>query len=311
MTAQPNPPPLFVRNPEPNGRSFHGAPTRPFFWSVRRELWENHSLYIAPIIVGIVILFGMLVSAGSLPQRRRNAMLLDEAHRHTAIHMPYDIIAMMIILTAFVVGLFYCLDALYGERRDRSILFWKSMPVSDATAVLAKAYIALVVLPLIAFVITVVLQFLMLAVSSLALMNSGLSATTWANYNWFTQAIILLYSLIALSLWHAPIYGWALLISVSVRRATFLVAVLPWLAGAMFEKITFGTNYVGSFIEYRLMGFAPMAFDFRGQQSPIIDSLGQLTPGAYLTSPGVWLGLICAAGLLFGAIRLRRYRGAL
>ena len=47
------------------------------------------------------------------------------------------------MLTAMVVGLFYCLDALNGERRDRSILFWKSLPVSDTTAVLAKASIPL------------------------------------------------------------------------------------------------------------------------------------------------------------------------
>lgn len=311
MTAQPNPPPLFSTNQEPSGRSYHGAPTRPFRWSVWREIWENHSLYIAPLIVGCVILLGTIASSGHLPERRHKAMLLDEAHRRAAIHMPYDIIAMMIILTAFIVGLFYCLDALYGERRDRSVLFWKSMPVSDATTVLSKAYIALVVLPLIAFVITIFLQFLMMLVSSVALMSSGLSGTTWANYNWFTQAIILLYSLVALSLWHAPIYGWALLVSVSVRRATFLAAVLPWLVLAIFEKVTFGTSYVGSFVEYRLMGFAPTAFDFRGQQSTHIDSLGQLAPLKYLTSPGLWLGLIAAAALLVGAIRLRRYRGPL
>jgi ABC-2 type transport system permease protein len=297
--------------PVPESPNQSHSATRPFYWSVWRELWENKSIYIAPLIVGCVILFGMLVSAGHLPQRRRNAMLLDEAHRRAAIHMPYNIVAIMIILTAFIVGLFYCLDALHGERRDRSILFWKSLPVSDATTVLSKACIALIVLPLIAFVITVVLQFMMMLVSSLALMSSGLSGTTWANYNWLTQALILIYSLIALSLWHAPIYGWALLVSVWARRATFLAAVLPWLAVAMFEKITFGTNYVGSFVQYRLMGFAPMAFDFRGQKSPCIESLAQLTPGNYLTSLGLWLGLICAAGFLAGAIRLRRYRGPL
>ena len=65
-------------------------------------------------------------------------------HRRAAIEMPYDIAAMMFILTAFIVGVFYCLDALYGERRDRSILFWKSLPVSDFTTVLSKATIPLV-----------------------------------------------------------------------------------------------------------------------------------------------------------------------
>ena len=127
------------------------VPARPFFWSVRRELWENRSIYVAPLIVAAVVLFGSLVGSFHLPDRRRLAMLLDPAHRRAAIEMPYDIAAMIIILTAFVVGVFYCLDALYGERRERSILFWKSLPVSDLTTVLSKATIPLVILPLTIF----------------------------------------------------------------------------------------------------------------------------------------------------------------
>src|SRR5437762_9232602 len=123
------------------------SPTRPLYWSVLREVWENKSIYIAPAIVAAVILLGALVSAGHLPQRRRNAMLLDEVSRRAAIELPYNIVAMVLIVTAFIVGFFYCLDALYGERRDRSILFWKSWPVSDATTPLSKAIIRLVSLP--------------------------------------------------------------------------------------------------------------------------------------------------------------------
>ena len=58
--------------------------------------------------------------------------------------------------------MFYCLDALYGERRDRSILFWKSLPVSDLTTVLSKASIPIVVLPLLTFAVTVATQLIML-----------------------------------------------------------------------------------------------------------------------------------------------------
>ena len=95
--------------------------TRPLYWSVLRELWENKSIYIAPAIVAAVLLVGALVSSGYLPERRRNAMLLDEVRRRAAIELPYNIVAMMLIVTAFIIGFFYCLDALYGERRDRSI----------------------------------------------------------------------------------------------------------------------------------------------------------------------------------------------
>ena len=72
--------------------------------------------------------------------------------------MPYSHAAMLLMVTAFIVGVFYCLDALHGERRDRSILFWKSLPVSDLTTVLSKASIPLVVLPLLVFAITVATQ---------------------------------------------------------------------------------------------------------------------------------------------------------
>src|SRR5436853_5719514 len=157
--------------------------TQPMYWSVLRELWENKSIYIAPAIVAGVILLGALVSAGHLPERRRSAMLLDEARRQAAIQLPYDIVAMIIIVTAFIVGFFYCLDALYGERRDRSIFFWKSLPVSDITTLLSKAIIPLAILPAVVFAIIVVTQFLMLLLSSAVLAPSGLTSTTWANFN--------------------------------------------------------------------------------------------------------------------------------
>src|SRR5438105_13950599 len=139
--------------------------SQPIYWSVVREVWENKSSYIAPSIVSAVILLGALVSAGHLPERRRSAMLLDEARRQAAIQLPYDVVAMIIIVTAFIVGFFYCLDALYGERRDRSILFWKSLPVSDLTAVLSKACVPLLIIPLVIFAIIVATLFIMLLIS--------------------------------------------------------------------------------------------------------------------------------------------------
>jgi ABC-2 type transport system permease protein len=285
--------------------------TPTFYWSVKRELWENKSIYIAPLIVGAVILLGALLSSGHLPERRRTAMLLDEAHRRMAIELPYNIVAMMIIITGFIVGLFYCLDALYGERRDRSILFWKSLPVSDVTTVLSKASIPLLVLPPIVFAIIVVTQFVMLLISSAVLVRSGLAATTWANFNLLQQSVILLYGVIVIVLWHAPIYGWALLISGIARRATFLWAVLPPLAIGIFEKITFNTSYFSSMLKNRVLGGGGTAFDFQMHRSISIDSLAQLTPGRFLTTPGLWIGLLFAAGFVAAAVRLRRYRGPL
>ena len=280
-------------------------PTRPFYWSVWRELWENHSIYIAPSIVSAIILFGSFVGSFHLPGRRENALLLDPARRRAAIELPYDIVAVMLIFTAFIIGVFYCLDALHGERRERSILFWKSLPVSDLTTVLSKVSVSLVVLPLVSFAVIVATQFMMLLISTAALLPSGLAATTWANFNLLQQSLVLLYGLIAIALWHAPIYGWALLVSGWVRRATFLWAVLPLLGIAFFEKITFNTSHFASMLKDRLLGFAPEAFEFSAHAIP------RLTPGRYLSSPGLWLGLIFAAVFIATAIRLRRYRGPL
>jgi len=287
--------------------------TRPFYWSVRRELWENRSIYIAPLIVAAVQIFGFAISTIGLAERRRGVLLLDDpAKQRAAIEMPYDLAAMMMLFTVFIVGVFYCLDALHGERRDRSILFWKSLPVSDLTTVLSKAIIPLAVLPVIAFALTVCVQLIMLLMSSANLLMHGVSpATTWARFPVFQNWLVLFYGVVVLALWHAPIYGWLLLVSGWARRATFLWAVLPLIVTQIFEKITFGTSYFGSLIRDRLMGFAPHAFGFHGQGHPTIDSLVQLTPGRYLSSLGLWIGLVVAVGLIAAAVRLRRYRGPL
>jgi ABC-2 type transport system permease protein len=165
----------------------------------------------------------------------------------------------------------------------------------------------LVVLPLVTFAIIVVTHFVMLLISTVALMSSGLAGTTWTNFNLFHQSLILLYGLIAIALWHAPIYSWALLVSGWARRATFLWAVLPLLAISFFEWITFNTAHFASMLKHRLLGFAPEAFAF---STHTVDS-ATITPGRYLSTPDLWLGLIFAAVFIAAAVRLRRYRGPL
>ena len=201
------------------------------------------------------------------------------------------------------------LDAFYGERRDRSILFWKSLPVSDLTTILSKAIIPLAILPAVIFVAVIATQFSMLLISSAVLMPSGLAGTTWANFNLLRESVVLFYGLIVIALWHAPIYGWALLISGLARRATFLWAVLPPLAIGIFEKVTFNTTYFTSMMKNRLFGAGDTAFDFQMHRSISIDLLTQLTPGRFLMTPGLWIGLIVSALFIIAAVRQRRYRG--
>jgi ABC-2 type transport system permease protein len=306
MNTEPNNTPESAGVGDPG---YNRSSTQPLYWSVRRELWENRSIYVAPLIVAVVVLFGFLVSTVGMPHRRQAVLSLDSAHQRAMIGMPYDVAAMMLIFTAFIVGVFYCLDALHSERRDRSILFWKSLPVSDLTTVLSKASIPFVVLPVIIFAVIVLVQFLMLLWSSAILLPSGLAATTWTRFNLFQQSVILLYSLIVIALWHAPIYGWALLISGWARRATFLWAVLPLFAIGVLEKFAFDTSHFASMLKDRVFGAADTAFAFQPHRGVAIDSLIQLTPGRYLTTPGLWIGLAFAAAFVAIAVRQRRYQG--
>src|SRR5437016_2200707 len=300
-------------NSELPAPSSNAAATRPFYWSVWRELWEKRSIYVAQLIVAAVQVFALAISTIGLAERRRAVLLLDDpVKQRAAIEATYDAAAVMMIFVVFIVGVFYCLEALHGERRDRSILFWKSLPVSDLTTVLSKITIPLVILPVIAFALVVCVQVIMLLMSSVNLLAHGVSpATTFAHFPVFQNWLVMLYGLIAIALWHAPIYGWLLLVSGWARRATFLWAVLPLIVIQIFEKITFNTSYFGKMLQHRLMGFAPHAFGFHGEGHPTIDSLVQLTPGRYLGSAGVWLGLLVVTAFLFAAVRLRRYRGPL
>jgi ABC-2 type transport system permease protein len=290
-------------------------PTQPFFWSVRRELWENRSIYLAPLIAAGVVLFGFMITAYRLPQLRRNALALDPKRMRVAIELPYDAAAMMIMFTVFIVGIFYCLDALYGERRDRSILFWKSLPVSDRTSVLSKAIVPLVILPLLTFVIVFATHFIMLLLTTALLFPSGLAGTTWQLLPWPRLLLILAYGLVTSALWEAPIYAWLLLVSSWARRATFLWAVLPWLAISAIEKLAFDTTFFIRMLVYRLTGGFEEGFVVvhypKQTHVPVVDRLTQFDPLRFFSSPGLWIGLIIAAAFLFAAIRLRRSRGPL
>lgn len=279
------------------------SPTRTMYWSIRRELWEHRSTYVAPLAVAGVAFFGS--SLGSIlgiwePALRLNP---EQPQGH------YDIVAGLMMLTGIVVSVFYCLDALHGERRDRSILFWKSLPVSDATTVLAKACIPLVILPLLIVAITVVTQCLMLLLSSAVLLVSGQSvATLWTKLSLFRMSWLMLYHVLtAHALWPAPIYCWLLLVSGWPRRATFLWAILPLVAIGGVEQITFHTWHFASMVGGRLIGAAPTVASTSPDTFPT-HPMTHIAPDVFLSSPGLWIGLALAAVFLAAAVQLRRYQ---
>jgi ABC-2 type transport system permease protein len=282
--------------------------TRPFYWSIRRELWENRSIYIAPLAAAGVGMFGFVFFLAHLPHIMRAGMALDPSQQREALAQPFNFAAGLIMGVAFIVSIFYSLDALYGERRDRSILFWKSLPVSDLTTVLSKASIPLVVLPVVAFAITVVTESIMLLLSSAVVQASGMSVgALWTRMQLYQTMLMLLYHLVTIHmLWYAPLYAWLLLMSAWARRAPFLWAALPPFAIAAFEKIAFHSSHFEAFLQYRVSGGSEAVNNMQGNFP--LDPAMHITPGIFLATPGLWLGLIAAAAFLAAAVRLRRYR---
>jgi ABC-2 type transport system permease protein len=284
---------------------------RTFYWCLRRELWGSRSLYLAPVLVAVAALVAFLVSALA-PSRDASAAVTA-----SGLAGSYHTVAMALIPTMFIVGMAYCLEALRGERGDRSILFWKSLPVSDLTTVLAKASIPLLVLPLISFATIVVAQLVMLLASTVA--GDG---PLWRQVPVFRTWLLLLYTLPLFALWLAPFYCWAILISGWARRATLLWASLPPLVILAVERLAFDGSYVTSLLRYRLLGFFTEAFRLGAAPSEVAsqvdtldaagaafaDPLLQMQPARFLSSPGLWVGLGVTGVLLTAAVWLRRHR---
>jgi ABC-2 type transport system permease protein len=261
-------------------------------WSVRRELWENRSIYLAPLIVAVVI---ALASFGAV----RHNLQPDKLATHD------ELVAGVLMGTTLLVAVFYCLDALYGERRDRSVLFWKSMPVSDWTAVLSKMAVPMVVLPVVTFVLAIVTQLIMLLAASAYLSMHGRSAAALWNLPWLRMSSGMLYHLVTVhSLYYAPIFGWLLLVSAWAKRQPFLWAFLPLAAIGVIEKIVFNTTHFAMMLASRISG---------GMEGDPAKGGGMMMlwpshPFEFLTRPGLWFGLALAAICVAGAVRLRRYR---
>jgi ABC-2 type transport system permease protein len=284
-------------------------PTQLMYWSVRRELWENRSLYIAPLAAAALFLVGFLISTVRLPEKMRAASALDPMQQLELIAQPYNFAALLLMGTTLLVAIFYCLDALYGERRDRSILFWKSLPVSDLTVVLSKASVPLLVLPIVTFVITIATQWIMLMLSSVVLLGSGVSvAPLWRQLPFVQMSLMLLFHLVlGHGLYYAPFYGWLLLVSGWARRATFLWATLPLFAIGIVEKIAFNTTHFATMLGSRFSGGAKGG-DFPLTVSESMHPLSHLIPMRFLISPGLWIGLAVFALFLAAAVRIRRYQ---
>ncbi|HVO56918.1 MAG TPA: hypothetical protein VMT51_04395 [Dongiaceae bacterium] len=286
---------------------------RRLYWLVRRELWEFRSLYIGPFAAAVLTVIGGFFAAVKLPGKLHAAAALSAADQIRIVQDPYNFAALLLMLATFLLSVVYCLEALYSERRDRSILFWKSQPVSDTLTVLSKAFIPLIFLPLYTFVLTVAVQIAMVLMSVVSLTLSGVGTSLlWAGLPLLNMWTGILFHLITVhSLWYAPFFGWFLFISAYARRVPLLWATLPVLALALIERMAFGTSNFLMFVLRRFGGNdsdPPYPANTMTHGPMGSGTVGHLMHPDILFSPGLWTGLAVTAIFLTLAIRLRRVR---
>jgi ABC-2 type transport system permease protein len=283
-------------------------PTRPFRWSVRRELWENRSIYLAPVGVAAFAVVALVIHAVTMPSHMPG-LLGNDPGQPRAASGTYRVVASLMLLASFVVGAFYCLEALSAERRDRSILFWKSLPVSDRTTVLAKATVPLLVLPAVTLVLTVAAHatLFLLSVLALAVQGQGPGAL-WRELSLFRLWGMLLYTAPLMTVWLAPVYAFLLLVSGWARRTAVLWVVLPLLALGVLEKLTMDTLHVAAAAGRRVFGWYTQGFAGPVGEHVLFGARIVPSPGRFLGSPDPWIGLVAAAAFLAVAMRIRRDR---
>ncbi len=297
------------------------SPAQRMYWSIRRELWENRWIYLAPLGVAALFLIGFFIKTVHLATTVRSVETVGAQHEHNGIsdrlegHLlagPYDLAADLMMALAILMGIFYSAETLHGERRDRSILFWKSMPVSDTTTVLAKASVAIVLVPSFVCAVAFVMWWIMLLENSLVFLGHGMSpAVLWAQSPLFQMGVLLIWHIAtAHALWPAPVYCWLLLVGGWARRAVLLWAALPVLVIGVLEKLTFDSWSFVHLVGMRLIGASPSMADMPSNASPT-NPMTHITAVRFLISPGLWLGILLCAIFLVAAIRLRRARGAI
>lgn len=313
-------------------------------WLIQREYWENKGmLFWAPAIVGsLMVLFsGVMVAFGMNMNLQVDGEKIARFHEMTTIQRhelanafgaAFPMVATpLYILMAFLI-FFYCLGALHDDRRDRSILFWKSLPVSDTETVLSKVAMALVAAPLIVAVIGFISSFAIMLMGSIALTFHGLnifsdliSATSF----WLSPFRML--SLIPIYLlWALPTVGWLLMVSSWARSKVFLWAVgAPLMSGALLAwanagfKLGLNIEWYFTQVVLRLLGSVLpgnwMLFDEGARQAMEQADRGDVPPAsqvaafyneAYgsLASPTLWIGVAAGVAMIAAAIYLRRWR---
>ncbi|MGK2924879.1 MAG: hypothetical protein ACSLE2_04600 [Lysobacterales bacterium] len=215
---------------------------------VQREYWENKGAFrTTPLVIGGIYIVFLLMSIFTTAHfdnelytfREAVRLLAQQPEAFRAAH-GYEVMlgssVFFTIVLAFVV-FFYLLGALYDDRKDRSILFWKSLPASDTLTIASKLLAAMVLAPLIFWIVFVLTQIVMAVIASLMVLSVG--ENPWTLFlsvlNPLKAWVILLMSYLAASIWFLPLYGWLLLVSAFAPRIPLLFAVLPPVVFALLQ----------------------------------------------------------------------------
>ena len=277
---------------------------------LRRELWEHPALWRAPAIVAGLLAISTVFSM-TINIEDRRVTHLGAPERIMALNVSQDLWVTLIYLVAAVVVTFYVLDTLYAERKDRSILFWKSLPVSDGLTVLSKFLVAVVVVPLGVFVLAIASHMVAFAIWKMRVASGGMpDVVAWDTIAWLRGETVILLCLILSSLWYAPVVAAGLLVSAWVKRNPVLWATLPLLFLPIFEYVFFRTGYLWGFISYRSGGIWSVLTtrDGHSVMNESMHMLSDLNWAAAFTNHNLWLGVLAAAAMLYAAARIRRYR---
>ena len=298
------------------------------FALIRRELWEHRSIYLTPAVVALVMTLLILTSyvaasgfEGALDLAIVGASNVGDAERRAALMAFLGGLTVVFLIAMAILVVFYTLDALYAERKDKSILFWRSLPITDAETVISKLLTAVLVIPLITFAVIALTHLVNLSLTSLFVRFQGGSPIhlIWGAAPIFDVWATLLIVLIAGSIWASPLIGWFLFVSAWTKRSPLLMAFLPLIVLPILEYIVFRTTFLKQAIVTRT-NFANMPLFSGIDMEQVLNEnrfehavenihlLGTIDLVKFVSSPGLWLGIVVCAVFTTAAIYVRRYR---
>jgi len=292
---------------------------------VRRELWEHRSIFVTPAAVTVVLSllvltlfvaasgFGEAVDIGII-----TAQNVGETERRAALMAFLIGNTVVFLIASGILTIFYCLDSLYAERKNKSILFWRSLPVTDAETVISKLLTAAVAIPLVTFAAVVLANLINLVLSSIFVIIEGGSPgqLIWGAVPIFDVWASMFIILLATPLWLSPFIGWFLFVSAWTKRSPLLTAFLPILIVPMLEYWVLRTHYIGNAFENRASNLPLFSIDvsvfdddsIREMTADSVSILAHIDIVKFVTSPGLWAGLVVCGLFTTAAIYVRRYR---